>query len=248
MRRRRTDRQETFDPLRDKTLFAVLLQLFTTEFGYSDKVMFAEAMIERILHTVNTYTVSQNDAHPGQFVWMAVAYDGHKHAMKPMREIPQVPVVLDLVTDDELQKLSSGVPFPEVRRNRHARLLEQALAQGGVLAQSDLSAISLCHHRVIYDDIKAIRMEKGAPPPYRGLLQDVGATTTHKVQVARLLEQGHLEPEICRLLKPTHSLDSVENYAQAYKNTIKLLDGGFAPDQISGILGLGKRVVEQYST
>ena len=52
------------------------------------------------------------------------------------------------------------------------------------------------------------------------LVQDIGPTLSHKVEVARLLEAGYLEPEICRKLSPIHCLRSVENYAQTYKIVI----------------------------
>jgi hypothetical protein len=41
-----------------------------------------------------------------------------------------------------------------------------------------------------------------------------------------------------------HDLRSVENYAQSYKNVLKLLERGFAPKEISGILSLSKRLVD----
>ena len=66
------------------------------------------------------------------------------------------------------------------------------------------------------------------------------------VQVARLLEAGYLEPEICRRLSPTHSLRSVEHYAQLYKNMLKLLEQGFAPAEISSILSLNRSLLNEY--
>jgi hypothetical protein len=246
MKRRPSCRQADFSPLRDKTLFTVLRQLFSDQFGYGDKMIFAEAMIERILATIDAFVVPHTLLQPGQLLWMAVAYDGRKHVMQHMREIPQVPVVLDLITDQELQELSAGTPFPVIRRQRHARLLQQSFEQGGVLAHTDLAAISLRDRHTVYEDLKAVRQDEGCILPYRGVLEDTGATTSHKVEVVRLLEAGYLEPEICRLLTPTHSLSSVENYAQAYKNVIKLVDRGFAPEEISGILSLGMRTVTAY--
>lgn len=246
MRRRGTHRQETFSPLRDKTLANVLRHLFVTEFGYEKKVLFAEAMIERILETLDAFMKPAALLRPGQLLWMAVVNDGHKHAHKPMKEIPQVPVALDLVTDDELQVLADGEDFRAVRRGRHARLLEQALAQGGVLAQSDLAAITLTSQRQVGDDIARFQRAKDRLLPYRGSVQDVGATLSHRVEVARLLEAGYLEPEISRMLSPIHDLHSVENYAQIYKNVMKLLERGFAPSEISSILSIGKRLVNTY--
>jgi hypothetical protein len=49
------------------------------------------------------------------------------------------------------------------------------------------------------------------------------------------------------MLSPVHNLRSVENYAQSYKNVLTLLERGFAPEEISGILSLSKRLVDQYA-
>lgn len=246
MKGRRTDRQETFSPLRDKTLSNVLRQLFIEEFGYGNKVIFADAMIERILQTIDSFVCPASQLQAGQLLWMAVAYDGHKHAMKAMSQIPQVPVILDLVTDEELHALAEGEPWNVVRRQRHARLLKQAFDQGGVLAQSDLAAISLLHHRSIYNDLSRIQKEQQCLLPYRGTIQDVGPTLSHKVEVARLLEAGYVEPEICRRLSPVHDLKAVERYAQTYKNVLKLVERGFASNDISCILRIGPKLVRAY--
>jgi len=246
MKQRRTHRQRNFAPLRDKTLSNVLRHLFVTEFGYDNKVLFAEAMIQRILKTVEAFVKPSALLKPGQLLWMAVIRDGHKHAPQAMKETPQVPVVLDLLTDDDLQALSDGQSFVNVRRQRHARLLDQALAQGGVLAQTDLAALTLTSESVVGQDIAHVQQVETRRLPYRGVVQDVGPTLSHKVEVARLLEAGYLEPEICQLLSPAHGLRSVENYAQSYKNVLKLLERGFAPEEISSILALSKRLVNQY--
>lgn len=243
---RPNDRQETFRPLRDKTVSNVLRHLFVTKFGYGNKVLFADAMIERILETLDAFMKPASMLKPGQLLWMAVANDGHRHLWKHMRDIPQVPVILDLVTDDDLRALAEGESYLSVRRRRHARILDQALAQGGVLAQSDLSAITVIHHVQISKDISQVLQSEGRILPYRGSVQDVGGTFTHKVEVIRLLEAGYLEPEICRLLSLPHSLRAVENYVQTYKNVMKLLERGFAPYEVSAILHVSKRLVLTY--
>ena len=48
------------------------------------------------------------------------------------------------------------------------------------------------------------------------------------------------------MLHPVHNLRSVERYAQYYKNVLKLLDHGFAPSEISSILSLSMRLVNDY--
>lgn len=244
--RYRTHRDEDFSPLRDKTLANVLRQLFLTEFGYENKVIFAEAMIERILETMEAFVKPASLLQPGQVLWMAVVNDGRKHAHQSMKEIPKVPVILDLVTDHDLSTLASGEKYVTVRRRRHARLLEQTFAQGGVLAQGDLAALTLTAPKQVCTDIAHIRETQKRFLPYRGSVQDVGGTLTHKVEVIRLFEAGYLEPEICRQLPIVHDLSAVENYVQTYKNVMKLLERGFAPRETAGILSLDKRLVHAY--
>lgn len=246
MKIRRTDRQETFAPLRDKTLKNVLRHQFMTEFGYENKVIFAQEMIDRILATIEAFTKEAVRLKPGQMLWMAVPDDGRKHTKRRMRDIRQVPVVLDLVTDDELKELAEGQEYADIRRRRQARLLQQAREQGGVLAQSDLAGITLRHRKQVGGDIRAYQKANGCILPYRGTVQDVGATLTHKVEVVRLLEAGYLEPEICEKLAISHDLSSVENYAQTYKNVLKLVERGFAPWEVASILSIGRRLVDTY--
>ena len=246
MKKQRTDRQETFSPMRDKTLRNVLRHQFVTEFDYENKVIFAEVMIERILQTVENFTKPAAMLRPGQMLWMAVPNDGRKHAKKRMRDTPQVPVVLDLVTDEELVALAEGTAYNRIRCQRQTRLLDQAMAQGGVLAQSDLAAITLRHRKQVGKDIATYQKSNGRILPYRGTVHDVGSTMTHKVEVIRLFESGYLEPEICQKLDVSHDLTAVENYVQTYKNVLKLLDKGFSPPDVSGILRISKRLVESY--
>lgn len=241
-----THRSRNFSPLRDKSLANALCHLLVTKFGYHKKVMFAEKMIEHILDTIELFVRPSSLLQPGQMVWMAVADDGRKHTFKSMKEIPQVPVILDLLTDGDLKALADGVDFKTVRRRRHARLLDQAYHQGGALAHTDLSAITLTTESVVADDISHVQDAENRLMPHRGTVHDVGPTLSHKTEVARLLEQGYLEPDIGRKLSPIHNLRSVERYAQTYKNTLKLLERGFAPDEIPGILGISQRLVETY--
>lgn len=232
--------------MRDKTLSNVLCQLFVNEFGYGNKVIFAEAMIERILDTVALFVQPATLLKPGQMLWTAVANDGRKHAFQAMKNIPQVPVVLDLITDDDLQRLASGDSYATVRAQRHTRLLEQTFAQQGVLAQNDLAAITLSNLKQVGADLARFRTENNRHLPFRGSIQDIGGTITHKAEVIRLFEAGYLEPDICRMLSIPHDLSAVENYVQTYKNVLKLLERGFAPGEISGILGVSRKLVDAY--
>lgn len=241
-----SNRQRTFAPLQDKELESVLLRLFVDEFGYANKVIFAEVMIQRILDTLAAFMKPRSLMKPGQLLWMAVANDGSKHAGQPMKEIPKVPVVLDLITQEDLQSLADGQKYIEVRRQRNARLLEQAFEQGGVLSQSDLACMILVSNKGIGEDIRYFQKKEHRLLPYRGTVHDLGRALTHKVEIIRLFERGYLEPDICQMLSPAHDLSSVERYVQNYKNILKLLRRKFSPLEISGILSMSKSLLVSY--
>lgn len=246
MSSQRSHRERSFSPLRDKTLANVLRHLFVTEFGYENKTLFADAMIQRILETLEAFVKPAALLRPGQMLWMAVANDGPKHAGRPMHALPQRPVILDLVTDEDLQALADGATFRTLRQRRHARLLDQTQQQDGALAFSDLSAITLTSETQVGTDVQQIQEAEERIMPHRGSVHDVGPTLSHKAEVARLLENGYLEPEICQALSPVHTLRSVERYAQTYKNTLKLLAHGFSPAAAAGILTISQRLMDEY--
>ena len=176
-----TNRQRTFSPLQDKELESVLLRLFIDEFGYDNKVIFAQAIVRRILEILEAFMKPRSLLKPGQLLWMAVANDGKKHAGQRMRDIPQVPVVLDLITKEDLQALADGQKYIDVRRQRNARLLKQAFEQGGVLSQSDLASMILVSNKSLGEDIRHVQKEEGRLLPYRGTVHDLGRSLTHEI-------------------------------------------------------------------
>lgn len=165
---------------------------------------------------------------------------------KLMKNTPQIPVVLTLVSDDDLAALANGDDFIDIRRRRHARLLNEAHEQGGALAHTDLSALTLTTERVVGRDIDHVQEQDDCLLPTRGVVHDLSPTSSHKVEVMRLFEAGHLEPEITRKLSPVHSLRSIECYIQKDKNLLKLSQQGFSLDDNAGILDIGRRLVAAY--
>ena len=230
-----------------RTFGQAIVHLLENNYGILGSRGVLELIAQDVTQLAEQFFPEQQHLRPGWMVFTGVKATGHKaYPGQSGADHQLVTLHWPVLTDDDLQALSAGESFRNVRRQRHARLLDQALAQGGVLAQTDLAALTLTCEGVVGDDIAHVQQTQGRRLPYRGAVQDVGPTLSHKVEVARLLEAGYLEPEICRMLSPVHNLRSVENYAQSYKNVLKLLERGFAPEEISGILSLSRRLVDQY--
>jgi hypothetical protein len=244
--RKRSTRYRDYHPLLAKTVPNVLLNLFIEQFGYGDKVVLAEAMIERILESLMDVLQPAELVKPGQMVWMAVPVDGPKYAHEPMQKLPKKRVTMDLITFNDIKRFEQGVPIPEIRRQRQARLIRQTRDKGAALAQSDVSLMTMVAASTVSTDLKQYQEENSCVLPYRGVEHDMGSTCTHKVEIIRLLEQGYLESDIRRKLKIEHSLSSIERYVQPYKNVIKLLERDFTVVEICCILSMPARLLEQY--
>ena len=197
-------------------------------------------MIQRILETLYAFLIPRSFLKPGQLLWMAVANDGKKHGGQPMKEIPQVPVVLDLVARDDLQQLAKGEKYINVRRRGTLVSFSKPSNKEACSPKLTCACINLVSRGLIGLDIGYFQKTEHRLLPYRGTVQDAGGTVSHKAEAVRLFENGHLEPDICTMLSPAHTLAAVENYVQSYKNILKLLRRDFSPLEISGILSMSK--------
>ena len=135
-----------------------------------------------------------------------------------------------------VSQASVSVDGEEISRIGHGLLILLGVANGDQEAQADWLAGKIAGLRIFEDENDKLNLS----------VQDIGGTLTHKVEIIRLFEAGYLEPEICRKLSLPHELSAVENYVQTYKNVVKLLERGFSPSEISGILSVSERLVQAY--
>jgi hypothetical protein len=100
-----------------------------------------------------------------------------------MKNLRLRPVVLSVVTYEDIQKRAEGVPQKEIRTNAIARMLCEADEQGGTLAETDLSLILSCSNMTIYKNITEYERENNVVLPRRGTVHDLGRSTTHKILI-----------------------------------------------------------------
>jgi hypothetical protein len=86
--------------------------------------------------------------------------------------------------------------------------------------------------------------EMGEILPMKGYRMDQGSRPTHKVEIARLSEEGLEPPDIARATG--HSVRSVERYLKDYERVRMLLKRGVPVEDISTTIGRGVRVVVEY--
>jgi hypothetical protein len=113
-----------------------------------------------------------------------------------------------------------GGGSPVLRRVRLARLCSEAYRQGAVLSHEDLSLLLGVERSAVRRLARACA-DDGEQPQTRGLVEDIGRTTSHKEQVLRLYFRGLLPARIAA--RTGHSLGSVERYLADFARLAELL-------------------------
>ena len=126
------------------------------------------------------------------------------------------------------------------------RLLKSAYEQGTSLTISELAVIMNRSLTVIGKHIKqyyATHPEETLP--LRGYIYDQGSNPTHKALICTLHERGENEADIAK--KTQHQLKSVGRYISHYTRVKQLMERGLDSKEIAHIIGIGERVVLEYS-
>ena len=113
----------------------------------------------------------------GQMLWYAVAKDEKGGYGKNMKNLRLRPVILSVVTYEDIQKRAKGVSLKEIRKCGEARILHEADKQSGTLAQSDLSLILSRSLATIQKEITDYERENNVVLPRRGTVHDLGRST-----------------------------------------------------------------------
>ena len=191
---------------------AALRRLIKTEFPRlgGDKVI---GLFTRELPAlIKSHHLTRDRVGVGQLLWYAVDIDDPPYRHKRMSDTSMVPVLLSVVTPEDVALRRRGEEGRRERAKRvAARLLEEASEQGGVLALADLSLVTGLCTGYLSDLVCEWEEEHQAVLPRRGTVHDLGPSLSHKAVICRkAVSQGKQTPEIAR--ETHHSEASVDRY------------------------------------
>jgi hypothetical protein len=236
--------------LKDKNLSNLLLYRFLNHYGYDKGEITARAIIDDILGLIDDYFLvssSADDLHhikAGQLVWMAVPVDEFPGRGKSIAQTRLMPVVLSLITDEDIDHIAHGFSSAALRKKRITRLFDEAFDQGALLTQLDLAMILGLCDAVISKYVQQIQSD-GHLLPSRGNIHDLSGAITHKREIITLYLEGYLTPEIA--CKTNHSKEAVDRYIADYHKVHTLWKHGITDlNTISQLSRLSKRVAQQY--
>jgi len=232
--------------IKGKSLKHIVLDRFLNHYGYDKGAVTASAIVDDLLALIEQYYRFKDNSFlkPGQLVWHAVPVDEYPKKGKSMAQTRLKPVVLDMITDNDIEALKIHVSAHEMKLRKIERWTLQAYDQGAVLSQLDLAVLIGSPTPVVSEWIREYQNLYNRLLPTRGNVQLIGGGQTHKRLIVALHLKGYLVPTICQ--QTNHSKESVERYIRDFES-VKLLAPKFDDiDVIARIIRLSPSVVKQY--
>jgi len=232
--------------IKGKSLKNILLEKFINQYGYDKGIVTANAIVEDILLLVESYYRYSDNSFikQGQMVWHAVPIDEHPAKAKSMEQTKIKPVVLDIISDSDIDDMKKPLHHREQRIKRIERWTNQAFEQGATLSQLDLAVLLGVNEFTAGNYVREYQSLYGRHLPTRGNIQKIGSGQTHKKQIIAYYSKGYLVPAICQ--RTNHSKEAVERYIRDFE-AVKLLSSKFDDlNTISLVTRLSKSVVNQY--
>lgn len=163
---------------------------------------------------------------------------------KPLSAMKKVGVVVTVdggLEDLEVQQRFGG---SRLRRVRLVRMSEEAVDQGGVLTQEDLSRLLQTGVRTIRRDIASLR-SGGHWVPTRGTVKEIGRGQSHKAKIVEMYLQGMTYSQIVR--RARHSPRAIKRYVESFGRVVVLWERGVEKaSEIGYILGVSERLAGEY--
>jgi hypothetical protein len=225
----------------DRFLKPAIINFFEREFcGFFGPVV-RENIADALLDLFESLCPESARLKPGQLVWNAL----DKNTRADWSNRRYVPVILSLVTDEDISLFEKGTSVPNIRKNVMARMFKEAYQQGAVLSTRDLSLLLVLDGGYLSQLRIAYEQENQTVLPHTGVLHDMGTTITHK----RLIVYKHIvekkDPAV--VAKETnHSQLAVDKYIKDYHRVKTLVDDHKDVQFIHHTTNIARHVINQY--
>jgi hypothetical protein len=218
-----------------RTIEEELNYTLQTDYGFPKAI--CRSLVELFMQHFDLYTPGQ--LREGQLIYRAASYDvppGNR-----MEEMKTVPIKLTLFSPEDLELASESQN--ELIRARIVRLTNEAMDQGALLTQADLSIVLGESTRTIVRRVSELK-DEDVLVPTRGNRMDIGPGVSHKTKIVELYLKGYEFTDIKR--RTRHSSESIARYLKEFSRTLALHERGHSLHEIRMITQRSEKVVGEY--
>jgi hypothetical protein len=212
--------------------------LYELQHGYE----LSPRLSEQILNSAKSHLVREHTLREGQIEVTVVGIEERSGRVLEKMEKKRVRLTIDNGVED----LGVVQEFGRIalRQVRLQRITDEAVEQGGVLSQEDVSKYLSCSLRTVKRDMEAIK-QGGTDIITRGVLHNIGRGQTHKAKIVGLYLEGLTYSEL--KLRTRHSVGAIKRYLESFTKVAMAERRGIVQTrEISGVTGLSEHLVRQY--
>ena len=245
MRRAAPHRCLAYDASDRKTFRSALCHLLQTEFPGVFGPAVTQLFAQRVEELFDRFHPDRSRLRVGQVLWAAVAADDPPARNKRIEDTRLVPILLDLVTAQDIDETIATGLRQETRRKKILRMFQQAYRQGAVLSYPDVSLLLHLQTSTISREVLDHERQTKETIPRRGTIHDMGRSISHKAVICykRLVERKTTSQVATETL---HDPEEVEYYVQCLRRVKLCRDAGMPVEEISQATGHSKSLIDEY--
>jgi hypothetical protein len=228
-----------------KTFKSALCHLLHVEFPGIFGPTISRLFADKIDELYERFNPPRSRFRAGQVLWTGVAIDDPPCRNKRIEDTRLVPVVLDLVAAQDIEKAKGKGPISQTRLSKIVRLFRQAHEQGAVLGHADVALLINMSVNRLSTYVLRHERQTGELIPRRGTVHDMGRSVTHKAIICykSLVEK---KPTSQVAQETFHSAADVEHYVQCFRRIQLCRDKGLSLEETAQATGHSLLLVQEY--
>ena len=231
-----------FSSMPRKTFDSALEYLLYTEYRFLGGKRVVKMIVNDVKGLIEKFFPDNLEV--GQVIWPAVSIDESQEQHKKIEDHKIIPVKLNLVTREDLEKLEKKVKRTEIEKARVVRLFNEAYEPGALLTQADIGVLIGKSTATVSKCVQEYQKEHDEVLPTRGNIHDIGPGITHKGIIVRKKLEKKSTSQIAK--ETNHSPEAVDRYIRDYGRVKMLIGKRMTVEEISYATGISRGVVEQY--
>lgn len=233
--------QRRYESARKRFLKPAIISFFAREFPRFFGPMIREKLADELIGLLDGLSPDSQRLEPGQIIWNAL--DKRTRAGSANERL--IPVVLSIITDEDIKLLSAGVAMSKITKRAIARVMREAYAQGALLSVRDIGLLILRDPSSVSSMRIAYEKEHNCLLPHSGIFHDMGSCISHKTSIVRKVTIDKKDPaDVAR--ETNHSQKSVDRYLNDYNKVKAICKLNKDVDYIHVATGMAKHVIKQY--
>ena len=233
VKRYRSAQQRFFKP--------VIIDFFGRECPRFFGPVLREKLADELINLFEVIAPKTSRLKHGQILWNAL--DKNTRADSPNRRY--VPVVLTLISEQDVKQLVQGVPMSAIAKQAIARMIREAYEQGGALSSRDIGLLRLRTPQWASTVRRQYEQEHSCTLPHTGALHDMGSAISHKTMIVRKVIVEKKDPALVAR-ESNHTQAAVDHYLKDYHRVKTLHSLGKDVEFIHLVTQIAKHVIAQY--